>query len=339
MNPKKLSQFIGNEEAKEKLLLKIHAALKQEKRIPHLGLFGPSGIGKSTLAQLLMKEIGGGYVYINSTAIKDPIVFRSQISEAASLAKTLGRSLIMLDECHMLPRKIQDNLLSLLEEPSILCTTGFRYDEDKKMAVKDKNGILKEKLPHNISFCLATTHPGNLTDPLLNRLFKVDLEQYSINELVAIAQKNIINLPTQYATKIAENARSARDVIKICENLCDICEIENNQMNQEIVERAIKYSGYEIYGLTKNEIKYLEYLKAVGSASLLNMTSYLNISKQEIQEKIETFLIRKSYIQKDTNGRSLTGQGYKLLEKMERSSNANRTACQTESSEISALHQ
>lgn len=316
MRPKTLEDFTGNKEAVERIKLKIVSSQKNNKSFPHILLAGSSGVGKSTLAEIISNELSAGFIYINSTTINKPTMFRRQIGEAANLAASQGRCIVLLDEAHALPKKVQDNLLSLLEYPAVLCTQGIAYCDRKRKFIKDETAIYKEDLPENVSFIFATTHLGNLSDALLNRLFRVEMSDYSHEELAQIAKNIIKDLSDDASKQVGGAARSARDVNKICENIRDICAVRGRKIDPEIIEKAIKYSGYEKYGLTKNELRYIRYLGEVDQSSLANLSSFLNLSDKEVKEKIEPFLIRRKLVYKDTKGRRLTEKGYKLYERI-----------------------
>jgi len=223
----------------------------------------------------------------------------------------------MLDESHALKRRIQDNVLSLFESPSILCTAGFKVDKGTGKTVKDQYGTLREELPKGISFCLATTHPGNMSDALRSRLLNIKLIEYTVEELAKIAMdKSGRKLSNALAARIGNLARSARDVVKICEHIDDICTVENREPSQQIIDMAIHLQGYEKDGFTRDEVRYLKYLKEIKKSSLANLASYLNISMQEVKDNIEVFLIRKGFIVKNTGGRQLTKKGEQLCQKM-----------------------
>ncbi len=317
MKPKTLQDFIGNEDNKAKLKIKIEACKKKNKALPNIGLLGPAGIGKTTLAEIIANELDAEFIYVNSTAVSNPISFRQYIADAAKGAAERGRAIVMLDEAHALKRRIQDNILSLFESPSVLCTSGFKYDEQKKKIVKEEYATLKEDLPEGVSFCLATTHPGSLSDALRSRLLNIKLVEYTLEELSKIAmEKSEKKLSDSLASRIGDIARSARDVVKICDHIDDICSIKNQNPNEAIIDLAINLQGYEKDGLTKDEIKYLKYLQNVNKSSLANLSSYMNISTKEIQYNVEVFLIRKGYIYKDTSGRQLTKKGEQLCQQV-----------------------
>lgn len=318
MKPKTLDDFIGNEENKSRLKIKLEACKKTNKQFPNIGLFGPAGIGKTTLAEILAIELDASFIYINATAVSNPISFRQYIGEATDKLSETSRAIIMLDEAHALKRTIQDNILSLFESPSILCTSGFRYDEQRRKIVKEQYATLREELPEGISFCLATTHPANLSDALRSRLFAIKMNEYTTEELAKIALKRKYDtlLPDRLANKIGEVARSARDVIKICEHIDDLCTVIGDKIDERLINQAIKLQGYENYGLTKDEIRYLKYLDEIEKSSLANLVSYLNMSSKEVQNNIETYLIREGFIYKDTGGRQLTDKGAKLCQQI-----------------------
>ncbi len=326
MKIENLKEFVGNIEAIEKIKLKIAVASKTNKSFPHSLIAGCAGIGKTTLSELIAKELGAGFIYINSTTIKNPISFRKQIAQASQMAKTNGSAIIMLDECHALPRQIQDNLLSLLEHPAVLCTSGFAKDPQTGDIIKDKYGILQEKLNDNISFMMATTHPGNLTDALVSRLFNISLFSYTVKELAIMAKKIIpSSLSDKMAIVLGRIARSARDIVQICGHIKDIVDIDNVPIDSKTVTRALKYHGYEHFGCTKNELKYIKYLGEMKISSLANISSYLNVSKKEVEEKIEPFLIRKKYLVKNTKGRQLTIIGKRMFIQLKKESKNENT--------------
>jgi len=293
--------FIGNSESIAQLKLKMDASEQLDKAMPHIGLFGPAGVGKTTLSQIIANELGAGYLYINSTVMSNPVFFRKEIATAAELAIEKKRCIVVLDEAHMLPKKVQENLLSLFEYPAILCTQGFSMNKNGKIQ-KDKYGILREELPKGVTFILASTNAGMLTDPMLSRLYRVTLENYTTEELAQIARLKIKDLSDEEAKNISSGARSARDVIKICENFDDLRSVKACS-REETVAIALKYCGYEEYGLTKLEKKYIKYLGENDYCSLVNISSYLTLDQKEVSEKIEPFLIKSGYMEKETRGR------------------------------------
>ena len=314
-----LDNVVGQERAKETLKLLTHG-YKRRGFMPPVGIFGPSGLGKTHLVESWAEEIGATAIYINGTAVKDALAFREFFNEANN---NPGNYYIMfVDECHGLPRKVQDNLLSVLEQPAVLCTVapkdmGVVACVDGRRFI-EKGNLMREALPKNMSFVLATTDPAKLKEPVLNRLRKVQLQPYTIQDKVEIAMRHLgrdINVSETIYTALANRCRSIRHLkVDLCDPLVDIHTLYGGN-EADSLEALDNMLGIDHDGATDQDRDYLEYLGDNPTVGLDTMAGKLGVDKQEVAKNIEPFLLSKGWIIITGRGRKLTEAGYqKVLE-------------------------
>ena len=302
------ADYIGNKEAVTRIKILAEASKRSGERLAHIGLFGQPGNGKTSLARVTAGHIGAEFVYINSVAVETPLQFRKIILDR------LGSSIptiIMLDECHQLPRSIQDNLLSVLEEPAVLVT---RYGDD----------FLRDALPKMMSFILATTHRGMLQDALLSRLEQIDVKEYSLDEKAEIAARHLMirkrvlkeRMEPRAVVEIARRSRNIRALIQHCNNVLNYATIVkgDGRIDMECVDGAFRLQGVDINGLNENDRALLGYLKEAGHAGLDTLEAVLGITKGEIKDKIEPHLLRNGFIVRKSAGRVITEKGRRAAE-------------------------
>lgn len=311
------TDFIGQEHSKENLRLLIRAA-KAGRKFPHLGLYGPAGSGKTTLAEIICNELDAELVYINGAAITSPVVFRKPIAQAVSRHGKNKLYIIVVDECHAIPGKIQNNLLSVLEEPAILCTPVERKTQLPNGKVLQKGEILKEKLPDNVAFIFATTDKGKLNAPLASRLHPIDLDEYTLEEKRTVVRKKLhkhdVTLEDEDYALVGNISKSMRHLIKLCDRIVDYAVGHDiTVLDHEHVTNIIDILGINEHGCDKLDQKYLDYVKEHGPVSLSNIARYLNVEEKEVKSKIEPFLIRKEWVNITSKGRVITNAGFLQL--------------------------
>ncbi len=300
--PMTFDDFIGNEHAVTQLKLLATTAKEKDGALPHIGIFGPPGHGKTTLAQIMADYVNRRYVYVNGVAVRSPTTIRGIITHPDNLAKG---AVIVIDECHRLPNSVQDNLLSALEQPAILVTT---Y----------KDQIIRDPLPTTISFVLATTNQGLVRDALLSRLETVELREYTTGEKQVIAVKYLNRvhkidgkmMDIEAILEIGRRARSGRHVVKCCDNL--IRYMMTNKLDKitvEVVNNVFAIMDIDHNGLTLRDRQLLTYLQQAGGCGLDTLEAFLNVPKKDIKDKIEPFLLRRRLIARQANGRVITERG------------------------------
>ena len=303
------ADFVGNKQAVEKVKLLIDDAVKDSvARIPDLAFFGPSGHGKNTMAECIATETERKLLVINSTVIRDPFQFRGLIIDLATTAQ--GGSIVMVDEAHQLPRRIQDNLLTATEHPRELHTS---Y----------KDQVFTDPLPDNLSFIFGTTHAGAIKQALVTRLETIEFLPYSVEEQLDMAIKYMArrhdlsgdNLDAKCMVEVAKRARNGRQVVRFCDTIVRYMRKYNEtKLNNDIMTKCFDVIGVDKYGLTRLDRIMLGHMARLNTAvGLDTLDAIMPVSKKEIKERIEPYLLRKSFIQRTSAGRMITTKGRKVL--------------------------
>ncbi len=311
-----MDNVVGQMRAKQMLEL-THQTFTRTGNMPPLGIFGPSGYGKTHLVTQWAEQIGAKVIYINGTAIRDAIAFRACFKEASAEMQT--KHIVFIDECHMLPKKVQENLLSVLEQPAILCTVandeiGSVLCADGLTRFIDKGDVMREKLPANLSFVFATTDASALKDAILNRLRRITLEPYTLEDKIRIAMDHLANRGQVFQDisiyeELAKRSRSIRQLRQeLCEAFIDVSVVYNGSPHERlgIMDSIL---GIDKDGASDLDRNYLEYIADNGIASLATLAGFLKVDKQELLDRVEPFLLEKQWIQITNKGRVLTNRG------------------------------
>ena len=311
-----LDNVVGQPRAKQMFELMMQT-FKRTGHMPPIGIFGPSGYGKTYLVSQFCEEIGAKLVYINGTAIRDALAFRAYFKEADNDKQT--KHIVFIDECHMLPNKVQENLLSVLEQPAVLCTVatkevGHVLCCDGITRFIDKGDVMREALPNNLSFVFATTDASCLKETIHNRLRKIHLEPYTMEDKIRIAMDHLANRGVviqdiSVYEQLAKRSRSIRQLREeLCEAFIDVSVVYDGNPHERLgVMDSIL--GIDENGANDLDRNYLEYIATNGIASLATLAGFLKISKEEIVDRIEPFLLEKQWIQITNKGRILTNMG------------------------------
>lgn len=300
--------FVGNKGAISFVKLLIARAEGDNfARIPDMAFLGPSGHGKTTLARIVASHLGRGFCEINSTVIKDPFQFRGYIT---SPKWTGTGAVILLDECHQLKRSIQDNLLSALQKP-------------RQLHTEYRNQIFIDSIPGNISFIFATTHAGQIRPTLRGRLRTVELLEYNEAERQEMAVKYLnrehnLSGPMLNVHAIIQLARRSRDGRHLAHNCDDAIDLMRQKgepkLTLEIVNEIFKIKGVDVNGLTRVDRKLLGYMvEAKTFVGLETLEAALNISKKEIKDNLEPWLLRNRFITRHASGRLITPKGERAI--------------------------
>lgn len=296
--PKNFSEVTGQDDIKEYLKINISAFKKNNMAIGHILFLGFSGVGKTTLANVMANEMGVGFHQVMATRIKTWDDFY-QI-----LKKIETNDVLFIDEIHALNSKIQEHLYGVMED--FTCT------------VHDKNlqQPYLRKIPR-FTLIGATTHSGELNAPLLSRFqYKCNLIPYTVEQLtdmVISAGQRIYNLnvPREIANRIAKlSRRTARNCYNILKAYMVVVEaaypgkITSNMLSEELLYKTLRFLQIDpVVGLDSVSRKYLVTLlrdtSPIGSRSLASMT---NEQESTILHTIEPFLfsdIEFEYISKD----------------------------------------
>lgn len=304
--PQNLDEYLGQTEIKEKLKIYITACKMRNEHLDHMLLFGPPGLGKTTLAKVMAKELA---VPIKITSA--PILERS--GDLVAILSSIGpREILFIDEIHRLPKNVEEILYSAMEN--------FCVD----VIIGQGAGAKSIRLPLNpFTLIGATTKTSLISGPLQTRFGIVErLDFYSAEELAKIVCQNaeFMKLPIQSeaALNIGHRARGTPRIVKrILRRVRDFAQVKHKSiMDQEIVDAALKFLGIDEDGLNKLDREILTFIikdfngGPVGLETLAAMTGE---DKETLEDVCEPFLIRMGLLQKTTRGRQINPRKIPLL--------------------------
>lgn len=288
--PVLLKDICGQIKIKERLQILIDCYKKDNKVLGHMLFDGPSGYGKTLFATAIANELNVEHQVINGSNLTSLKILYP------ILAKITHNSILFIDECHRISKKVQDALLVSLEN--------FYY------SLSSDRDTINIDLP---PFCaiFSTTDFGFLNAAIRNRFaYQFSLESYNNSELVQIIQqhaaKNGLTLSNEDATILA---RASKGTPRICRHLVrwlgKYCLAKGVAPNSKSIYSCLSLAEISINGLDRNDKKYLATLKRLGCAGLNTLASATNISAITISETIEPYLIKQGLITKTSKGREL----------------------------------
>ncbi|MGC8616602.1 MAG: Holliday junction branch migration DNA helicase RuvB [Desulfurella sp.] len=306
IRPERLNEYIGQKHVVENLSLAIAAAKKRNEPIEHCLLYGPPGIGKTTLAHIIAKEMGSNIITISGPSIE-------KVGDIAAILTSLDdKDVLFVDEIHRLNRNIEEMLYSALED--------FKLD----IVVGQGPGAktLRLDLPR-FTFIGATTRIGMLTNPLRDRFGLIlRLDYYSLDELVSIIKRSSfvlnIKIDDESAQIIAQRSRSTpRIANKILRRVRDLAQVKQiDKITKSIAQEALEIINIDENGLDYLDKKYLDIINNVfngGPVGIETLASSLGEDKKTLEEVVEPYLLQCGYIKKTPKGRVAVNQA--LIEK------------------------
>lgn len=308
LRPEKFDEFIGQKEVVDSLKLYIEAANQRKESLDHVLLFGPPGLGKTTLANIISKELS---VSLKQTS--GPVLERAG-DLAGVLTNLQGRDVFFIDEIHRLNSVVEEYLYSAME--------------DYRIEIMIDKGPSARSVQLNIDpFTLigATTRLGNLTSPLRDRfgvVLRVDF--YNDEDLAHIIQRSAEILEVEIDKGgINELARRSRGTPRIANRILrrarDYAEVKaNGKIDEDIARQALDGMGIDIHGLDDMDRKILEALIDQFKGGPVGVNS-LSVAVSEdattIEDVYEPYLIKEGFIQRTSRGRIAQEKAFKLLDK------------------------
>ena len=306
VRPKNLVDFIGQSSIKDNLSVFIEAAKNRSESMDHLLLYGPPGLGKTTLAHIVANELE-----TNFKATSAPMLTK-QGDLAAILTSLEPKDVLFIDEIHRLPTAIEEVLYSAMED--------FKLDIMIGEGPSAKS--VRIDLPP-FTLIGATTRMGLLSAPLRDR-FGIDLRLnfYEPVELSKIISRSasILNIDIEEDASLSL-ARSSRGTPRIANRLLkrarDFANAQGvNNISNEIVKTTLSQLSIDNIGLDNIDKEYLfSIIKnyAGGPVGIENLAAILSESSDTIEDVIEPYLMQKGFIQRTPRGRVVTDVGYKHL--------------------------
>ena len=306
IRPKSLDEFVGQKVLREQLKVFIKAARKREEALDHVLLFGPPGLGKTTLAHIIANEMGVSLVQTSG-----PVLER-QGDVAALLTRLNASSVLFVDEIHRLNPVVEEVLYPAMED--------YRID----IMIGQGPGAKSIQL-HLKPFTLvgATTRTGLLTSPLRERFgIVLRIDYYSQDDLVAIIARSarILNVKADEdgVSAIAARARGTPRVAnRLLRRVRDYAQIEGDgSIDRKIAEYALKMLEVDVYGLDMLDRKYLRVLVENyrgGPAGVETLSAALSEDRGTVEDVIEPYLLQQGFIQRTPRGRLATQRTWKHL--------------------------
>lgn len=304
IRPKLLSDYRGQPHVKEQMEIFIEAARSREEALDHLLIFGPPGLGKTTLANIVANELD-----VNIKTTSGPVLEKAG-DLAAMLTNLEENDVLFIDEIHRLSPHVEEILYPAMED----------YQLDIMIGEGPAARSIKLDLPP-FTLVGATTRAGSLTSPLRDRFGIVQrLEFYSVADLANIVTRSAeylsLEIDEEGAIEVARRARGTpRIANRLLRRVRDYAEVKaNGVVNAEVAGKALDMVDVDKSGFDYMDRKYLLCLieKFMGGpVGLDNIAAAIGEERETIEDVIEPFLIQQGFIQRTPRGRIAQEHAYK----------------------------
>jgi len=306
LRPQRLSEFIGQEQARANLSIFIEAARARKEALDHVLFVGPPGLGKTTLAQIVARELG-----VNFRATSGPVIAKAG-DLAALLTNLEPRDVLFIDEIHRLNPAVEEILYPAMED--------FQLD----LIIGEGPAARSVKIDLSpFTLVGATTRAGLLTNPLRDRFgIPVRLNFYSEKELEEIVNRGArvlgIGIAPDGANEIARRARGTPRIAgRLLRRVRDFAHVDGAKViDRRAADRALSALEVDGAGLDAMDRRYLKTIAenyGGGPVGVDTLAAALSEPRDAIEDIIEPFLIQKGFIQRTPRGRLLTVHGFQHL--------------------------
>jgi len=306
IRPNKLDEFIGQTDLKTNLKIFIAASKARAESLDHLLFYGPAGLGKTTLSQIISQEMGSNIKFTAGPAIT------KQGDLAAIISNLEPFDVLFIDEIHRLPIVVEEILYTAMEDFKI----------DIILGEGPTARSLRIDLP-KFTLVGATTRYGLLSSPLRDRFgIAMQLNFYKVEELVEIIMRsaNIMKLliTEDGAIEIAKRSRGTpRIANRLLRRIRDFLTISTKKsIDKELANYALLQLGVDDKGLDLLDRKYLQAIAKFyngGPVGITTIATMLSESKDTIEDTVEPFLMQNGYVARTPRGRVISATGWQYL--------------------------
>ena len=306
LRPKSLREFIGQSEARSNLSVFIESARQRNDAMDHTLFFGPPGLGKTTLAQIISRELG-----VNFKMTSGPVLAKAG-DLSAILTNLETNDVLFIDEIHRLNPIVEEILYPALED----------FELDLVIGEGPAARTVRIEL-QPFTLVGATTRLGLLTTPLRDRFgIPIRLQYYSDDELYEIVKLNAEKLgivaDESGAIEIARRARGTPRIAgRLLRRVVDFALVEGDGvLNKKIADHALTRLGVDNLGLDGADRKYLRLIAeqySGGPVGIETISAAISESRDALEEVIEPYLLQMGLIQRTPRGRMLAKNGWRHL--------------------------
>lgn len=307
LRPQTLVEFIGQPNLCENLQVFVEAARSRSEALDHVLFYGPPGLGKTTLAQIVSRELGVGF-----RATSGPVIARAG-DLAAILTNLNPRDVLFIDEIHRLNPAVEEILYPALEDRQLDLIIG------EGPAARS----VRIDLPP-FTLVAATTRTGLITTPLRERFgIPLRLNFYDQDDLQEIIRRNAIkldfNLTLEGAREIGSRSRGTpRIAVRLLRRVRDFASVEGSELvDATLADKALSRLEVDQRGLDALDRRYLTCIGenyGGGPVGVETLAAALSEQRDALEEVIEPFLIQQGLLQRTPRGRALTAHGFRHLD-------------------------
>jgi len=306
IRPTSIDEYIGQSEIKENIKVFIKAALMREQVLDHVLLYGPPGLGKTTLAHIIANELG-----TNLKTASGPSIEKS--GDLAAILSTLEPGdVLFIDEIHRMPRYIEEILYPAMED----------FELDIIIGTESSSKSIKIDLPP-FTLVGATTRAGDLSSPLRDRFGIVcKLNYYTHEELTEIIKRTSkvldMNITEDAAKELAARSRKTpRIANRLFKRVSDFALVEGNgSVDESITKMSLERLKVDAHGLDNIDIDYLKSLIKKfngGPVGVDTIATSIGEEVSTIEDVVEPYLMQEGFIKRTSRGRTATAKSYEHL--------------------------